>query len=87
MAECAPQVFTGIVPEQFAKLTAKAKAAGIDLNGNYGSATRFGVKVTWTYSPDSLQLVLQCLQKPFFVSGDDVNAKLQDLVKQSLAEA
>jgi hypothetical protein len=87
VAECAPQVFTGVVPEQFAKLTAKAKAAGIDLNGNNGSATKFGVKVAWTYSPDSLQLVLQCLHKPFFVSGDDVNAKLQDLVKQSLSEA
>jgi hypothetical protein len=33
MTKSAPQVFKDITTEQWAKLTAKAKAAGIDLNG------------------------------------------------------
>jgi hypothetical protein len=85
MAQCAPQVFAGITPEQYAVLTAKAKAAGIDLSGNNGTASKFGVEVTWSYAPDKQELTLQCLKAPFFVSGEDVDAKFRALVKETLA--
>jgi len=85
MAQCAPQVFPGISPQQFAELTAKAKAAGIDLSGNNGAASKFGVEVAWSYAPDKQELTLQCLRTPFFVSAEDVDAKLQSLVKETLA--
>jgi hypothetical protein len=84
MGHSAPQVFSGISPEQFAKLTVKAQAAGIDLGGNSGTASKFGVEVSWNYSPESQQLTLQCLSTPFFVKPEEVNAKIQALVKESL---
>jgi hypothetical protein len=87
MAQSAPLVFTDITPEQYHRLIQKAKATGVDLNGNSGTASRFGVEVTWNYAPDAQQLTLQCLRTPFFVSDAEVNAKLQSLVKESLAEA
>jgi hypothetical protein len=87
VAQSAPQVFSGIAPEQYARLIEKAKAAGIDLSGNSGTATKFGVEVSWTYSPDSQQLTLHCLHTPFFVSGETVNAKMHALVNESLAGA
>jgi hypothetical protein len=87
MTQSAPQVFTGITPEQFARLGQKAAASGIALNGNSGSATKFGVKVGWNYSPEEQKLVLECLETPFFMSSDEVNAKLQAMVKMSLSEA
>jgi hypothetical protein len=84
MEQSAPQVFSGITPQQFSKLTAKAQAAGIALNGNSGAASKFGVEVSWNYSPATQQLTLQCLSTPFFVKPADVNAKIQELVKQSI---
>lgn len=87
MSKSAPRVFSDIAPEQFATLCEKAKAAGIDLGGNTGTASKFGVEVSWTYSPERRELVLQCLRTPFFVKADDVNAKLQSVVKESLSQA
>ena len=85
MANGEPLVFEGISLDQYARLTAKAKDAGIDLSGNNGSATRFGVEVSWSYSPSTQELVLQCLKTSFFISPVDVNARLESLVKESIA--
>jgi hypothetical protein len=84
MAQSPPQIFSGITPEQFSTLASKAQAAGIALSGNSGTASRFGVEVAWNYSPATRQLTLQCLHTPFFVKPEDVNAKIQALVKETL---
>ena len=84
VAKPLPQVFSNISPEQYSRLVEKAKAAGIDLDGNIGTATKFGVEVSWNYSPEKQELVLQCLRTPFFVKAEDVNSKLQSLVKDTL---
>ncbi len=84
MAQGEPQVFSGITPAQFSTLTAKAHAAGIQLNGNSGSASKYGVEIAWNYAPESQQLTLHCLHTPFFVKPEDVNTKIQALVKESL---
>lgn len=85
MTQNAPLAFSGIAPEQFAALCAKAKAAGIELDGNSGTASKYGVEVRWDYSPAARQLALEVLKTPFFVGAADVYAKLQSLVEQSLA--
>lgn len=77
-------IFSGIPPEQYARLTVKAKTAGIDLSGNSGTASKFGVEVAWNYSPETQQLSLQCLRTPFFVQPEKVYEKIQELVKESL---
>ena len=84
MGQSEAQVFSGITPEHYARLTAKAREAGIDLNGNSGTASKFGVEVAWHYAPDVQQLSLHCLRTPFFVKPEEVNAKIQALVKESL---
>jgi len=85
MAAGEPQVFNGVTPDKYAKLTEKARGAGIDLNGNSGTASKFGVEVTWNYSPADQVLSLQCLKAPFFMSRADVDARIQKLVQDSLA--
>ena len=85
MAAGEPQVFNGITPDQYAKLAEKARGAGIELNGNSGTASKFGVEVTWNYSPTDQVLSLQCLKAPFFMSRADVDARIQKLVHDSLA--
>jgi hypothetical protein len=85
MAPSAPQVFNGVTPDQYARLAEKAKAAGIDIDGNSGAASKFGVEIAWNYVPTTQELTLQCLKTPFFMKASDVNAKIQSLVTQSLA--
>jgi hypothetical protein len=84
MAPSAPQTYKGITPDQYAKLTQKAKGAGINMEGNSGSAGKFGVEVEWRYSPETCELTFQCLKTPVFLSAADVDAKLRDLVHQTI---
>ncbi len=84
MSASAAQRFEGITPAQYSRLVAKAKAAGIELNGNSGTASKYGVEVAWNYAPETQELTLQCLKTPFFVSSADVDSKIQTLVKESV---
>ena len=85
MSQNLPLVFSNITSAQYAALVAKAKASGVDLIGNSGTASRYGVEISWNYAPESQQLTLHCLKTPFFVKASDVNIKLENLVNQSLA--
>ena len=84
MAQSSPQVFTGITPAQYANLTQKARSVGIEMDGNSGRAIKMGVEVEWHYSAELQELTLTCLHTPFFMSADDVNARLHALVTESL---
>jgi hypothetical protein len=79
-----PQVFSGVAPQQYAKLLERANVAGVPMSGNAGRASRMGVEVEWNYSPEKQELVLTCLHAPFFLNADGVNAKLQELVTETL---
>lgn len=85
MAGSAPQVFHGITPEKYGRLMEKARGAGIEMQGNSGTAMKFGVEVEWNYSPDTQDLTLQCLRTPFFLTAADVDAKIQGLVNEAMA--
>lgn len=83
MAPSAPLVFTGVTPEQYARLVEKARSAGIEINGSTGSASKYGVQIAWNYAPGTQELTMQCLKAPFFMTANDVNAKINTLVTQS----
>jgi hypothetical protein len=85
--QSAPQVFSGITPENYATLIQKAQSAGLNLTGNSGTAAKFGVEMAWNYSAEARQLTIQCLGTPFFVKPEQVNAKIQALVKETLGHA
>jgi hypothetical protein len=85
MSSTPPQVFSNITPDQYAALVQKAAAAGVDLSGNSGTASKFGVEVAWNYSPDTQQLTIQCLNGSIFMNCDAVNAKIASLIEESIA--
>jgi hypothetical protein len=87
MAQSAPQVFSGITSENYATLIKKAQSAGLNLTGNSGAASKFGVEMSWNYSAVEQQLTVQCLATPFFVKPEQVIAKVQALVKETLGHA
>jgi hypothetical protein len=78
---CAKQTFTGLTPDQFTALTAKAVASGLSLSGNAGQASKDGFTVSWTYDPIARVLEIQCLSAPFLVPCSSINGKIHDLVE------
>ena len=85
MANHSPLVFNGINSEQYAKLAEKARAAGIQISGNNGKASKYGVQIGWNYAPAAQQLTFQCLKTPFFVNAADVETRIRALVAETLA--
>ena len=85
MAASAPKVFTGVTPDQYARLVEKTRAAGIELSGDSGTASKYGVEITWNYSPATQELTIQTLKTPFFMSANHLDARIQTLVRESLA--
>jgi hypothetical protein len=78
-----PQVFREISPGQYARLIEKARTAGIELSGDSGTASKFGVEVAWNYSHESRELTIRCLHTPFLVRPVEVQAKIRRLVEES----
>ena len=84
MSSATPLVFSPITAGQLALLTQKANAAGIPMSGDSGTASSFGVEVSWNYSAAVRQLTLQVLKTPFFMGPEAVNAKTQKLVEETV---
>lgn len=84
MASATPQIFNGIDPERYARLVNKARSAGISIDGNSGTAAKFGVEVAWNYEPEAKQLTFQCIKTPFFMKAADVQSRIQSLVEETL---
>jgi hypothetical protein len=82
---CAKQTFTGLTPDQFAALAAKANASGLALSGNVGQASKSGFKVTWNYDPTAEVLEIQCVSAPFLVPCSTINGRIHDLVDSVIA--
>jgi hypothetical protein len=85
MPENLPLIFPNITQVHFAALAEKARANGIDIQGNSGSASQFGVEVSWDYAPVTGQLTLHCLRTPFFLKLEEVNARLRKMVESTTA--
>jgi hypothetical protein len=85
MSENHPLVFSSVTPLQFAQLAEKARANGIDISGNSGSASQLGVEVSWEFVPATGQLTLHCLRTPFFLKLEEVNARLRRMVESATA--
>lgn len=83
MAASVPQVFQGINAQRYARLLEKAQAAGMPLQGNQGTAAKFGMEIAWNYRPEAQELTLQCLKAPFFMSSAEVDAKIRSLVENT----
>ncbi len=78
---CPSLSYQGVSQAQFDALKDAANRAGINIDGDDGSATAHGATVNWKYSPEVQILVLTCLSKPFFISCDHVNGELDKMVK------
>jgi hypothetical protein len=60
---------------EFDALCARAKQQGIELNGRSGLIEKMGVKAQWAF--DGAALSVEVLEKPFFLSKEDVESRLR----------
>jgi hypothetical protein len=82
---CEAQVFKGIGAAQYAALIVKAKAAGIEIAGTSGHASKDGATVSWGYDIAAETLTLTCTGKPWWASCQAVSEELAKLVKEATA--
>lgn len=87
MGASAPLIFKGVTPEQYARLMDRATAAGIELSGPSGTASKYGLELAWSYSRETEDLTFQCLRTPFFASAEVVEARIRTLVRESMPES
>jgi hypothetical protein len=80
MGQCAEQVFSNCTIAKFVCLMAKAQAAGINIQGNSGTATQDGITISWTFDPAGETLSIQCTSAPFYLSCGTINQNIHDLV-------
>ena len=83
---CDPVVFMDVTPEAFAEIAANVeKLTGVPIGAaTAGTLNHSGCTLEWQYSPSAWQLNVQCTAKPFFVSCDTVNDKLNELFRREL---
>ena len=76
------QTFTSVTEEKFAALEQKAATAvGIAISGNEGEGEQHGIKIAWAYDPHTMQLTIQCVDHPWFVSESLIQSKITGLVE------
>jgi hypothetical protein len=85
MSACPSQTFSNVTPDQFASLEKKAQDSGVPIQGNSGTASKFGGHFTWNYDPATQQLTITVTQTPFLMNCESVNARISSLVQNSIA--
>jgi hypothetical protein len=59
-----------------------SRAYGLSIDSDSGEASKRGFTLTWRYDPSEQSLVIQCTQKPIFVSCGMVKQRLDDASEQ-----
>ena len=81
MAGCAAQRFEGIGVGTFACLQAKGAAEGLPIVGDEGQLTERGITMRWNFDAASEVLVIECLEKPFFVPCATIVRTVTELIE------
>ncbi len=81
MSACARQLFEGVTaPAWQAIVRAVKDQTGIEITTDDGSASKEGFCVAWRYAPDKGELMVQCMESPWWVPCGLINSKVHDLV-------
>ena len=83
MAEAEPLVIEGVTTSQYAQMVERAKAAGIAITGNSGTAQKYGAAIAYEYQPDTQVLRLECTKVPFFLTKNEVYGRLRTLMSKA----
>jgi hypothetical protein len=81
---CDPQTFEHVTAAHWQTLKAGVhKHFGITMESDAGQDGKMGVTISWNYDEAAQRLVLACLEKPFFLKCDAINAQIADAVQRA----
>ena len=83
MSSCQELRYTNVSAKAW-ECCKKAVAQYVKIDSDSGQASANHVTVKWSYDPARRTLSLQCLDKPFVVSCDFVNERIDKAVKACL---
>jgi hypothetical protein len=76
---CEQLIYPGVDSSKWACVKdAVSRAYGLSIDSNVGEASEHGFTLEWRYDASDESLVVQCTQKPFFVSCGMVTKRLHD---------
>lgn len=77
MATCDPFRFNGITPEVFQSISRQLSAKGFALTGPQGTVNGpFGIVFDYNWNEQSGELVIQVVEKSFFVTCNQIKEQL-----------
>jgi hypothetical protein len=83
MATCDPMKFNGITPEVFQTISRQLSTKGFALSGPQGTVNGpFGIVIEYTWNEMSGELVIQVVDKSFFVSCNQIKEQLAQALQK-----
>jgi len=81
MPGCPPFTLTGVTPEVWDCLTARARGVGIPVTGDSGTATAQGVTADWRRDAEASTLTVTVTQMPGWTECATIQAMLREVVR------
>jgi hypothetical protein len=81
MPGCPPFTLTGVTPEVWSSLTAKAQGAAIPITGDSGTARSQGVTVDYERDPGANTVTVTVIDMPGWTDCATVQAVLREVVR------
>jgi hypothetical protein len=74
-------IYENITPPRLAAIETKAQhELGISIIGNEGTATKYGITISWVYNPSDQTLTVGDTRKPWYVPESKIDEELTELV-------
>lgn len=86
MSACAMLSYNNVTPAAWQCAVQAAKAYGVNITSNSGSATVSGFTIQWNYNPSNSTATVQCTDSPFWAPCSVINSKLNDAVEACLTQ-
>lgn len=78
------QIFSPVPDDRWQKLKAGLLArSGVDITDEKGTAEGHGIKISYDYNPATLELTLQTLDKPFYLSEGVIDEQIHKFVEST----
>jgi hypothetical protein len=81
MPGCPPFTLTGVTPEVWNCLTARAQGAAIPITGDSGTARSQGVTAEYRRDPEASTVTITVLEMPILTDCATVQAVLREVVR------
>lgn len=85
MSACSPLTYSGVSGAAWTELKALVlKQYGITIGADSGAQLSQEFTIEWAYDSKAETLRLQCIDSPFFITCNEINSTIDEMVKGCL---